>query len=260
MGRAILLTSLLLAWSMQIWTAKQRPDEGARGDLLKALAADYRAEHELAFLPSWEWGWAHRLEAAVDEPVLRVGEEDLLRPHRGLWVIVGSNGGLPKHLGSADTSRRFGPYELQYFAGSPQAVPLLKSIGWAGCNSSQQRKVCQRDGGQLRFGELIFDGRFAKGFKFQPPKSGQASLIINPGDRTQLVGGIGHTDHGARHGKAPVELTILQGETVLFRHHYEPRTGLVPIELNVQGTASLRLELHTAAPTRNEMALSLGLR
>ena len=258
---SLLLIALVATWALQASTAWDRPDEKARAALVQSLAQRVQDQDEIVFFPEWEWGWAHRLYEGIKTPKLRLGAQDLYRPHRGLWLIQGPNApSIPEHLGTAKTTTQFGPYILFYFAGHGGAQPLLQSIRWANCKTSPRRSTCRHDKGELRRGEVIFDGRFAHGYKLKLPPSGQATLVMDPNKARALVGGIGHTDHGARHGQAPVQLAVRQGNELLFRYAYEPTTGLRPFHLQLEGSEPLRFEFSTSAPDRNEMALSLGFR
>lgn len=256
----LLLGALGATWALQATTAWNRPDEGARSELIKSLKQDFKPGEEIAFNPEWEWGWAHRLQGAINKPKFRLGHHDLHRPHRGLWLILGPNAApLPPALGSPETSSSHGPYELRFYRGEEGAVPLLEEIAWGRCRTTARRNVCREGKGEIRRGEVIFDGRFAHGYKLKLPPSGQATLIIDPKDAKSLVGGIGHTDHGARHGQAPVQLAVRQRGELLFRYAYEPISGLRPFHLRLDQVGPLRFEFSTSAPDRNEMALSLGL-
>ena len=250
---------MIATWALQGGTAWNRPDETARSRLIQSLKEQVRPKDEIVFLPEWEWGWAHRLYAVLEAPTLRLGREDLYRPHRGLWVIQGPNAEMVfDHVGTLETDQAFGPYRLAYFAGEPQAEPLLQSIAWGNCRTNRRRSTCRQKQGELRRGEVIFDGRFAHGYKLKLPPNGKATLIIDPKNSSTIVGGIGHTDHGARHGQAPVQLAIRQGSELLFRYAYKPQTGLRPFRLQLDNKKPLQFEFSTTAPDRNEMALSLG--
>ncbi|MBM65455.1 MAG: hypothetical protein CMH55_04380 [Myxococcales bacterium] len=259
-SQLLLLGALGITWALQASTAWNRPDEGARTELIQSLSKDHKPGEEIAFSPEWEWGWAHRIHGVIKKPKLRLGRHDLHRPHRGLWLILGPNSSSPPAtLGSPERSTRYGPYELRFYRGDQGATPLLEEIAWGRCRTTARRTACREGKGEIRRGEVIFDGRFAHGYKLKLPPSGQATLIIDPKDAKSLVGGIGHTDHGARHGQAPVQLAVRQGDELLFRYAYQPKTGLRPFHLRLDRSAPLRFEFSTSAPDRNEMALSLGL-
>ena len=116
---------------------------------------------------------------------LRLGREDLYRPHRGLWVIQGPNAEMVfDHVGTPETDQAFGPYRLAYFVGEPQAEPLLQSIAWGNCRTNRRRSICRQKQGELRRGEVIFDGRFAHGYKLNS-QNGKATLIIDPKTRAR---------------------------------------------------------------------------
>ena len=260
-GQALLLFALIVTWALQATTAWNRPDETARTELIKSLAEGLTAGEEIAFLPEWEWGWAHRIRGVLPAPKFRLGLHDLHRPHRGLWLIRGPGApAVPPELGRAKQKTSFGPYELRFYPGDQGATPLVQEISWDACKTNRRRTLCRAGKGELKRGELIFDGRFAHGYKLKLPPGGQASLVIDPKQAKHLVGGIGHTDHGARHGRAPVQLAVRQGDELLFRYAYDPVTGLRPFHLRLDKPGPLRFEFSTPAPDRNEMALSLGLR
>ena len=237
-GQALLLFALIVTWALQATTAWNRPDETARTELIKSLAEGLTAGEEIAFLPEWEWGWAHRIRGVLPAPKFRLGLHDLHRPHRGLWLIRGPGApAVPPELGRAKQKTSFGPYELRFYPGDQGATPLVQEISWDACKTNRRRTLCRAGKGELKRGELIFDGRFAHGYKLKLPPGGQASLVIDP-----------------------KQLADRQGDEVLFRYAYDPVTGLRPFHLRLDKPGPLRFEFSTPAPDRNEMALSLGLR
>jgi hypothetical protein len=188
---------------------------------------------------------------------LRLGGDDLHRPFRRLWVLSDGHPPALSRSASVLTQERRGRAVATLYEDSS----TLSAIAWprlGACVLSAERKSCSAAGGRAAYGELAFEGRFAHGLKIKLGKEPLRLRFQRP-EAAVLRGAIGFTDHGARHGLAPVKLRIEVAGTTLSEQTLRRRAGLDDrLAVRAAAGAEVVLELRSAAPRRNEVALSLG--
>jgi hypothetical protein len=256
---AILLVAVGAGWVGQGWTAYYRPDRVAQAELLDQLAGRLEPGDELAYLPAWELGWAIELERRFSAHARRLGLLDLLRPAARIWVISSPDAPpVPAALGVPQEALVVGRIKAERYGFGAGVLPRVEAWQQGRCRLSAKRTSCATDAGQVRRGELVFDGRFAQGHKLTLKDDVALELRWTPPAAGQLIGGIGHTDHGARHGRSPVQVTLSQAGKELGRWTLQPTTGLRPVAVEVVGGSPLTLTFRCAKAERNEAVFSFG--
>jgi hypothetical protein len=258
-AHTVLGVALCTAWVGQAWTASLRPDPAAQAQLLDRLENHLEGGDELAYLPGWELGWAIQLERRFGDHSRRLGIEDLGRPSARIWVISSPDAPpVPAALGTVRETLSVGRLKAERYAVDGPVVSLIDGWAHAGCRLTSKRTTCASSRGSIRRSELIFDGRFAHGHKVTLKDNAVFNLAWTPSSTGRLVGGVGHTDHGARHGLSPVEVRVIQAGKELARWRLKGVTGLRPVAVAVVAGEPVELRFSTAQGERNEVALSVG--
>ena len=111
---ALIVGSLAVAWSVQLWTWLERPSDDDRAALIEQVRAEVEPGDELAYLPGWEQDWALALPEELPSHPQRLGLQDLRRPFERLWVlsVEGAPGWAPAPGFSVRASSRRGASSL----------------------------------------------------------------------------------------------------------------------------------------------------
>jgi hypothetical protein len=253
---ALIVGSLAVAWSVQLWTWLERPSDDDRAALIERVRAEVEPGDELAYLPGWEQDWALALTEELPSHPQRLGLQDLRRPFERLWVFgrQGAPGWAPAPGFSVRRVVEAGGLVARLYGSdwqvTPRAFPAL-----AACQLSAQRTRCSDASGRVASTELAFDGRFAWGQKVTV-KAQRMTLRFQGAPNAQLVGGFGWTGHGRRHARGRASYRWIDSEP--SRADVGGRAGLVPFARRANAQGVVELEVQLDGWTDAELGLAAG--